>query len=319
MGNKTGYGVVIEDVQPRLGVRLKRELKRNKILYLMAIPVILYFAIFCYGPMIGLTIAFKDYQVAKGIFGSSWVGFKYFIEFFQSVYFKRVMTNTLLISVYTLLFSFPAPIIFALLLNEMGGKYIKKSVQTISYLPHFISMVVVCGMITDFFSTNGVITRFITFFGGEKMNYLGVAKYFRKIYVVTNIWETIGWESIIFFAALSGINQELYEAATIDGAKRFQQVLHITLPGIASTIIVMLIMRVGQLLNIGYEKIILLYSPATYETADVISSFVYRYGIEQGSRYGYSTAVGLFQSVVNLILLLVTNAISRKISDVGLF
>lgn len=309
----------IEKVKLGFGEGIKKELRNNYILYLLAIPIIAYFLIFCYGPMFGLVIAFKDYQISKGVWDSEWVGFKHFIDFFNSTYFGRTLTNTLLFSVYDLLFNFPAPIIFALLLNEVRGKQFKKVIQTATYLPHFISMVVICGMISNFFSSDGIITQFIVMLGGKKMNYLGSAAHFRRIYIITNIWQTIGWNSIIYFAALTGIDQNLYEAASIDGATKLRQVWHITLPSIASTIIIMLIMRLGQLLNIGYEKIILLYSPATYETADVISSFVYRRGIGQGGQYGYSAAVGLFQSVINFVLLISANAISRKVSEIGLF
>ena len=301
-----------------LARRLGDELYRHRYLYLMALPVILYYLIFCYGPMFGLVIAFKNYQISKGIFDSPWVGLKYFKEFFSGMYFGRTMRNTLLISFYDLLFGFPAPILFALLLNEIRSAKFKKTVQVITYLPHFISMVVICGMIVDFFSSDGILTKLIVALGGEKMNYIGSAAHFRTIYVGTNIWQGVGWGSIIYLAALAGIDQELYEAAVIDGAGRLRQLIHITLPGISATIVIMLILRCGQLLSVGYEKIILLYHSGTYETADVISSYVYRMGLGN-ARYGYSAAVGMFQSVVNLALLLVANAFAKKISGSGLF
>lgn len=297
---------------------VKDELVRNRYLYIMAIPIICYYLIFCYGPMFGIVIAFKDYQVSKGILGSEWVGFKYFIEFFKGHYFTRIMRNTILISFYDLIFGFPAPVIFALLLNEIKNTAFKKTVQTITYLPHFISMVVICGMIVDFFSSDGIITKLIVALGGKKMDYMSSAAHFRPIYVGTNIWAGIGWSSIIYLAALSGIDQELYEAASLDGAGRMKQIWHITLPGIASTVIIMLILRCGQLLSVGYEKIILLYNSGTYETADVISSYVYRMGLGS-SRYSYSSAVGLFQSVINLILLMSVNGISKKFGETSLF
>lgn len=302
-----------------IGVRIKKELYQNRILYIMAIPIIVYFLLFCYLPMFGLIIAFKDYSIAKGIFGSEWVGFKHFINFFQGVYFTRTLRNTLLISFYEILFGFPAPIIFALLINELTSTKFKKVVQTITYLPHFISLVVICGMITDFFSANGLITQLIDKFGGENINYIGSANYFRRIYVGTGIWQGIGWGSIIYLAALSGIDQQLYESASIDGAGKFRQIWHITLPGIMPTVIILLIMRVGQILNVGYEKIILLYTPATYETADVISSFVYRRGLEESNQYSFSAAVGMFSSVTNLIVLVVANRFSRAMSETSLF
>jgi len=308
-------------MKPKLTVRKRivEELTRNACIYLMALPVILYYLIFCYGPMFGVLMAFKKFEVAKGIWGSDWVGFKYFIDFFNGEYFIRTLKNTFLISLYSILLNFPAPIIFALLLNEISSKSYKKAVQMITYLPHFISMVVICGIIADFFATNGVMTRFLSLFGGGNINYLGVAKFFKPIYIGTDIWQSIGWESIIYIAALVGIDQELYEAAVIDGAGRFRQFLHITLPGISATIVIMLILRVGQLLNVGYEKIILLYNPSTYETADVISSYVYRRGLGETMQYSYSTAIGLFQSVVNLIMIFAANTFSKKISDTSLF
>lgn len=299
--------------------RICIEVTKNKSLYLMALPVIIWYLLFCYGPMFGALIAFKKYEPVKGILGSEWVGFKYFIDFFQGQYFVRTLRNTLLISLYSLIINFPAPIIFALLLNEIGNKHYKKAVQTITYLPHFISAVVFCGIIVDFFAANGIMTNFLTLFGGEKINYLGKAEYFRSIYVGTDVWKGIGWGSIIYIAALTGIDEQLYEAAALDGAGRFRRMWHVTLPGIASTIIIMLILRIGQMLNVGYEKIILLYNPRTYETADVISSYVYRRGIGESLQYSYSSAVGLMQSVVNIILVLTANSLSRKFSETSLF
>lgn len=302
-----------------IGTRIKKELKRNYCVYIMAIPVIVYFLLFCYGPMFGVVIAFKQYDMAKGILASKWVGLKYFIEYFHSEYFVRTVRNTLLISFYDIIIGFPIPIIFALMLNEIVNVRFKKLVQNVTYLPHFISMVVMCGIISDFFATEGAATRLIAALGGEKVNYLGLAKYFRRIFVGTNIWQAFGWESIIYLAALTGVDKQLYEAAEIDGAGRFKQLIHVTLPGIIPTIVIMLIMRIGQVMSVGYEKIILLYGPSTYETADVISSFVYRRGLGETMQYSYSTAVGLFQSVINLVFLITTNAISKKLSDTSLF
>lgn len=301
-----------------LSCRIKDELYRNAVLYIMAIPVILYFILFMYLPMFGLVIAFKKYDIAKGIFGSQWVGFKYFKEFFTGLYFKRTLKNTLMLSGGNILFGFPAPIIFALLLNELRNKHFKKTVQTITYLPHFISLVVVCGMLTNFFSSDGVATQIIMKFGGEKMNYLASTKYFRTIYIASEIWQSIGWNSIIYLAALTGIDMQLYEAAVIDGAGKWKQMLHVTLPGILPTISVMLILEIGKMLSLGYEKVILLYSPNTYEVADIISSFVYRKGLNN-FMYSYASAVGLFQSVVNIILLIASNKLSKRISGSALF
>lgn len=293
-------------------------LKKHKFLYILTIPILVYFILFKYLPMFGLVIAFKNYSFGRGIFGSEWVGLKYFIEYFSSEFFVRTLRNTLTLSCMDIIIGFPVPIIFALLLNEIRGNKFKKIVQTASYLPHFISMVVICGMITDFFSTDGLITRLITYLGGENMNYIGDSRYFRSIFVGTGIWQQFGWSSIIYLAALSGVDSELYEASAIDGAGRWKQLLYVTLPSIANTIIVMLILRLGQVLSVGYEKIILLYSTPTLEVADVISSYTYRSGLI-GGRYGYSAAVGMFQSVVNVIILFGANILSKKYSETSLF
>lgn len=298
---------------------LKKEFIANRYLYLLAIPVVAYFIIFHYIPMYGILISFKRYDIALGIMDSPWVGFKHFKDFFSSIYFPRVMRNTLAISFYSLIAGFPAPIIFALLLNEVKKNRFKKFVQTTTYLPHFLSMVVVCGMIVDFFGIDGIMTRLLMLFGGENFNYVGSNETYRHVHVWTGIWQEIGWGSIVYLAALTSVDQQLYEAALIDGANRWQQTWHITLPGIASTIIVMLIMKIGGLLGVGYEKIILLYTPSTRETAEVISSYVYQRGIGESMQLSYSTAVGLFQSVVNVILLTLSNSISKKFTESGLF
>ena len=298
--------------------RLARDLKMNGGLYIMFIPVLLYFVLFRYLPMGGLIIAFEDYRPMKGMLGSSFVGFEHFREFFSSPYFWRLLRNTLWISISNLIFAFPAPIILALLLNELTSKRFQKGIQLVAYLPHFISIIVVCGLISKFTSDNGIINSFLALFGFEKTSLLNVPKYFVPIYVISGIWTDMGWSSIIYFAALTGIDQSLYEAAVVEGANRWQQTLNITLPGILSTIIVMLILQIGNLLNLGYEKIILLYNPITYETADVISTYVYRKGILEGS-FSFSTAVGLFNSVVSFILLIGVNKISRKIGEGSLW
>lgn len=312
------YTVQRQGKKPSLSKRIGKELIQNRYLYILSIPVILFYLLFLYAPMFGLVIAFKQYNISQGIMASPWVGFKYFKEFFGSIYFTRTLKNTFIISFVDILFGFPMPVIFALLLNEIRCEKFKKTVQTATYLPHFISMVVICGMITDFFGTDGIISKLIEAFGGKNMNYLASAAWFRTIFVGTNVWQSFGWNSIIYLAALTGVDAQLYEAATIDGAGRFKQLLNITLPGIAPTIIIMLILRLGSVLSVGYEKIILLYSPSTYDVADVISSYVYRTGIG-GSRYGYSAAVGLFQSVINVIMLLTANRLSAKFSETSLF
>lgn len=299
--------------------KASKEILRNKYVYLMALPVILYYLIFQYGPMYGTIIAFKQYDIVKGVWGSPWVGFKYFIEFFESFYFERTLRNTLLISLYELLWGFPAPIILALLLNELRHNKFKRVVQTITYLPHFVSTVVICGMIFDFVSRNGFITEIFVFLGGERTNLLSQPQYFRTIFISSGIWQGVGWGTIIYLSALSGIDMEQYEAAMIDGAGRLKQLIHITLPGLMPTIVILLILRIGQVMSVGFEKIILLYNPNTYETADVISSYVYRKGLGEAFQFSFTAAVGLFQSVINFTLVISANWISRKVNETSLW
>lgn len=288
-----------------------KELKRNKYIYIMLVPVVSYYIVIHYFPIYGLMIAFKDFVPLKGVMGSSWVGLKHFEAFFNSYYFIRLLKNTVLISFYDLLFGFPAPIILALILNEVRQQLFKRFVQTVSYLPHFISLVVVVGMILDFSSKDGVVNNVITLFGGQPIIFMQNQDWFRTIYVGSNIWQGIGWGSIIYLAALTAISPELYEAARVDGANRWSQMLHITIPGIMPTVIIMLILRVGHAMDVGYEKIILLYNPSLYETADVISSFIYRKGLLE-MNFSYAAAVGLFNSVINFILLLTVNRLARR-------
>lgn len=298
--------------------KLLQDIKKRPTLYLMILPAIVYFAIFAYAPMYGASIAFMNYTPIKGYIGSDWVGFKHFINFFNDPYFGRLIRNTLTISISDLIFNFPLPIILALLLNELKFIKLKKMVQTVSYIPHFISMVVVCGMIKDFTNESGIITQFLGMFGVEQISMLSNPDYYVPIHIVSNMWQTAGWSSIIYIAAISGIDEQLYEAAEIDGAGRFRQALSITLPSIMGTITILLIMRVGRILNVGYEKIILLYNPAIYETSDVISSYVYRKGLQEFS-WSYSTAVGLFNSCANIILLALANKMTKKMGQSGLF
>ena len=307
------------DLKISVGHRLKKTLSQNKYLFLMIAPVVLYYAIFCYGPIYGAIIAFKDFDVSKGIWGSPWVGFKHFLVFFQGPYFTRTLVNTLLISLYTILFGFPAPILFALLLNELGSQKFKRVIQTITYLPHFISMVVVCGMIHTFVSRNGIITDLFVALGGERGNLLVKPEYFRTIFVAADVWQTFGWGSIVYLSALSNVDVQQYEAADLDGASRFQKIWHITLPALLPTIVIMFIMRVGHVMTVGFEKVILLYNPNTYDTADVISSFVYRKGLGESHQYSFTTAVGLFTSAVNFILVVSFNFLSKKLTTSSLW
>ncbi|WP_409347157.1 ABC transporter permease [Paenibacillus sp. MBLB4367] len=297
---------------------LVRDLIRNKFIYLMALPGIVYYAVYHYWPMYGAEIAFKNFIPVKGISGSPWAGFKHFQDFFESYYFWRILKNTVLINLYSLLFGFPAPIILALLLNEIRSRIFKSAVQTITYVPHFISMVIVCGLIIDFTAQNGLINDLIAWIGGKRENLLMNAGLFRTIFVSSGIWQEIGWSSIIYLAALSGIDPQMYEAAKIDGAGRWRQLVNITLPGIAPTIIILLILRMGHMMDVGFEKVILLYNPSTYETADVISSFVYRKGLVEAN-YSYSAAVGLFNSAINFIMIIIANRLSRKFSETSLW
>jgi len=269
--------------------------------------------------MYGVLIAFKNYKPGKGLFAGDWVGFKWFVSFFKSFYFPRLIRNTFLLSFYGLLWGFPVPIIFALALNEVKNGAFKRTVQTISYLPHFISVVVVVGMMFNFLSpTSGIINNFIKSMGKEPISFLNDARWFRTLYISSSIWQSFGWDSIVYLAAIAGIDPQLYEASKIDGCNRIQQVLYVTIPGILPTIIILLILRCGNLLSVGYEKIILMYNPATYEVADVISTYVYRRGII-GAEYSFSAAVGLFNSVVNFIFLFIVNRISKLIADISLW
>ncbi|GGG65166.1 ABC transporter permease [Paenibacillus radicis (ex Gao et al. 2016)] len=304
--------------KPAFGRFLIKDLVGNRYLYLMMLPVLAYYLIFHYAPMYGVLIAFKDYSPMKGILGSPWVDFKHFETFFNSYYFLRVLKNTLLISVYSLLFEFPAPIILALLINEVRSRSYKRVVQSITYMPYFISMIVIAGLIRDFTDSGGVLNSIYMYFGGDGTSMLQNEGLFRPIYILSEIWQKAGWESIIYLAALAGIDQGQYEAARIDGAGRLKQIWYITLPGLLPTIVILFILRMGNLLNVGFEKIILLYNPVIYETADVISSFVYRKGLLEFN-WSYSTAVGLFNSVINLTLLILANWISKRVTNSSLW
>ncbi len=294
------------------------DLKRNYGLLIMFLPVFLYYLIFSYKPMYGALMAFQDYSPAKGVWGSTWVGMKHFHDFFTGPYFGRLMFNTIKISLYSIVFGFPAPIILALLMNEIKNKQYKSVIQTLSYLPHFISLVIICGMIKKFTLDTGIINDIIAFFGGTRKTFLNDPNSFVSLYVISDIWQEVGWNSIIYFAALSNIDQQLYEAATVDGAGKFKQIIHVTLPGILPTVMIMLILRMGSALSVGYEKIILLYNPMTMKTADVISSYVYRKGLQEQS-YSFSAAVGLFNSVINFLFLVITNKISKITTEKALW
>lgn len=298
---------------------IRKDIHRNKAIYMIALPMILYYFIFKYIPMYGIQIAFKDYNLIKGISASPWVGFKHFIKFVDSYYFIRVVKNTFLISLYGTIFAFPAPIIFALLLNEVRSSKFRRTVQTITYMPHFVSTVVVCGMIHMFCASDGFLgTAMAAVLGGEPKNLLMNPDYFRTIYILSDIWKNIGWNSILYIAAIMGIDQAQYEAAVIDGAGKFAQALYVTIPGIMPTIIIKLIFRMGEMMDVGFEKVFLLYNEATWSVSDVISTYTYREGL-LNMNYSYSAAVSLFNTVINFVLLWCTNFISRKVSETSLF
>lgn len=299
-----------------------KDFRRNKLLYLMILPVILYYILFSYVPMTGIVIAFKEYKPMLGTWGSPWAGnfgMEQFVEFFTNPFFGRILKNTLIISLMSIVFSFPAPVLLALILNEIRFKKWKRTVQTISYMPHFISLVVVCGMVRQFCLSDGLFNQLLQLIGIESTNsWLQMPEFFRSIYVGSDIWQSVGWNSIIYLAAIAGVDTQLYEAAEIDGAGRWKKLLYITFPTILPTVILLLIMQVGKTMNVGYEKILLLYNSTIYETADVISTYVYRKGLLDFN-YSYSTAVNLFNSVINFALVVVANRISSKLSDTSLF
>ena len=300
-------------------IPVRKLIKRDRYLLLMVAPCVLYFLLFHYAPMVWNIVAFQDYNVRKGIFGSSWVGLENFKRFFESPYAFRLIRNTFLLSFMDLLMGFPVPILFALLLNEVKRKWVKRTVQTFSYLPHFISVVVVVGMMKIFLSpTDGIVNLAIQALGGSAVNFFSEAKIFRWLYVFSNIWQNFGWDSIIYFAAIAGINAEIYEAAMVDGAGRWKKMIYITLPSIVPTVIILLIMRIGWLLSVGFEKVLLMYNEATYEVADVISTYIYRASLLNAD-FSYGTAIGLFNCVISLVLVLGANWVSRRFSETSLF
>lgn len=299
--------------------RLRLDMSRNYQAYLMAVPAIVLLFIFAYVPMYGVVIAFNKYRPFLGILGSEWVGLQHFKDFFASVFAWRLIRNTVVLSFYAFLFGFPLPIILALLLNEVRNRTFKRITQTISYMPYFISTVVICGMIREFLAYDGVITQILVrYFDFAPVNLLGDPQNFRAIFVSSTLWQSLGWNSIIYLAALSNVDQQLYDSAKVDGAGRLKQLWHVTLPGIVPTIVILLILSVGSMLALNDQKILLLYSPMTYETADVIGTYVYRRGIRQ-SDYSFATAVGLMNTTVNLLLLIFANWFSRKTTEHSLW
>lgn len=301
-----------------LGKTLAKEFKRNWVLYVMMVPALVYFLLYCYFPMFGLVIAFQDYRVGDSFLGGEFVGFKHFTDFFQSYYFGRLLVNTFLLSMGVLIFGYPVPLIFALLLNEVRHLKFKKLAQTITYLPHFISLVVICGLILDFTKMDGLINTLIKACGGEPIPFMSKPEWFKPVYIISDIWSSFGWNSIIFIAALLGIDQEQYEAASLDGAGRLKKILYISIPGITPVIMTTLLMRLGRVMSLGFEKVFNLYNASTYETADIISTFVYRQGI-LNANYSSAAAIGLFNAVINLALVMAANRISKKLTESSLW
>ena len=295
-----------------------RMLKKTWVCYLFILPMVLYVLLFNYVPMYGIQLAFKDYRASDGIWGSAWVGMKHFQTFFDSWQFKDLLWNTLSLSLYSLVAGFPMPIIFALILNYVTHTRLKKTAQMITYAPHFISMVVYCGMILIFLASDGIINQFLMLLGIEPAGFLSKPSNFRHIYVWSGVLQNIGWGSIMYISVLTSVGPELHEAATVDGTTRFQRLWYIDLPSIVPTMVIMLIMRAGEIMDLGFEKAFLLQNSINLDYSEIISTYVYKIGI-QGGQFSYSAAIGLFNNVINLILLLAVNRIARKVSDVSLW
>lgn len=304
------------------GARARKLLKGilvNYELYLFLLPAVIVVLVFNYAPMYGVQIAFKDFVPSKGILGSPWVGFKHFERFFNSYQFGDLIWNTLSLSLYSLIAGFPMPILLALMINQMRGKYFKKTLQTVTYMPHFISTVVIVGMINLFLSsTTGLYGNIMRLFGAEAQNILGNKDLFQSIYVWSSVWQETGWDSIIYLAALSGVDMSLHEAATVDGANKLQRIWHIDIPSILPTAVILLILRAGGLMSLGFEKAFLMQNPLNTQKSEIISTYVYKVGIIS-SQYSFSAAVGLFNTVINFTLLIIVNGISRKFSETSLW
>ena len=295
-------------------------MKRNWILYLFLVPAVVYIAIFMYAPMYGLVIAFKDFSASKGIMGSPWVGTKWFSTFFNAPRFWQILKNTLALSVYSLVVGFPLPVILALIINGIGNTRAKKFTQTVTYMPYFISTGVLVGTISVLFSPrSAIVNTLLSYLGGSGDTFfMGESKFFRHMYVWSGVWQSTGWNSIIYIAALTGVSQELHEAAKIDGANKLQRILNVDLPAIMPTMVILLIMNCGSILSVGYEKVYLLQNDLNTPVSEVISTYIYKMGLQQ-QRFSYSTAIGLFNNVINFIILITVNKVSKKISGMGLF
>ena len=298
--------------------RLGKDLVHNWILYVMILPVILYVLLFCYVPMYGVTLAFKAYKIKDGILGSPWVGLTYFTRFTRSYSFWNLIRNTLGISVYSLLVGFPIPIIFALMLNYLRLSRLRKTVQMVSYAPYFISVVVMCGIIKLFFADNGPLNRLTAMLGGSTVNYLTSPAIYKSLYVWTGVWQSTGWSAIIYISSLAGVDYEMHEAAIVDGATKLRRMIHIDLPSIKATIIMLLIMRIGGLMGVGFDKAYLLQNELNLSSSEILATYVYKMGLIK-SDYSLSTAAGLFNTVINLTLIITANTVSKKLADESLF
>lgn len=299
--------------------RTLKQLNESKYLLILLLPCFLYFVIFKYWPMFGLLISFQDYNLFKGITGSEWVGFKHYINFISDPYFVKVLRNTFLIGFYNTLWNFPMPIMFALVINEIKSNGVKKITQTVSFFPHFVSTVTICGMVIGFLSPrNGIVNDIVRLLGGSPINFMADPKYFRSVYIASALWQNTGWGMIIYLAALSGVNQELYDAAAVDGVNKWQELYYVTIPSIVPTIIIVLIMNVGKCVGVGFEKVFLLQNDANISVSEVISTYEYQRGMVQAN-YSYSTAIGLFMSFISSSLVIMTNYISRKFSETSLW
>ena len=299
--------------------RTLHSIKRHGALLTMFLPAVAVYLVFCYTPMYGIIIAFKDYKILSGILGSEWVGLANFNRAFANPDFFRVFGNTVIISTYKLIFGFPAPILLAICLNELRNLAFKKTVQTISYMPHFISWVVLGGIFINFLSpSTGVINYAIKAFGGKPINFLADIRWFRTVLVTSSIWKSVGWSSVIYLAAISGVNTEMYDSAAIDGANRFKQIIHVTLPSITQVIVIQFIFAVGSIVGDDFDQIFNLYNSTVYSVGDVLSTYVYRQGLEQ-MKYSYSTAVGIFRMSIAFMLILLTNAAAKRVSEYGLW
>lgn len=297
---------------------LWRRMKKNYVLYLLLLPSVIYIILFHYAPMYGVQMAFRDYVPAKGMWGSNWVGLKHFFNFFHSYYFERLMKNTLLLSFYQLVAGFPVPILLALVFNYTTLKKLGKFGQTITFMPHFISTVVLVGMLYVFLGTSGIVNQIIKLLGGLEVAFWGEADFFRHIYVWSDVWQNMGWNAVIYITALAGVSPELHEAAIVDGATKMQRIFHVDFPALLPTMVTLLILNTGSVLNVGFEKAYLMQNDINVTVSEIISTYVYKTGLI-GAQFSYSTAIGLFNNVINFILLLIVNKASKKVSGTGLW